>query len=476
MSISLGGTDKIVSYLNLTKSGREASNDESDHCSVTLNFNTPFLAKQSDYLCAVTRFSVPLTQVATIKGMSFEVFHVDIDGQDDPVYGQDGTLDMQPIPSTADELICRIEIGDCFTFHQFLETIEHELENTYINSSYSHVSTIHSVNPQLIGNIALFNQGRATRLSERVKMKITPDFRFQIMICNDGFNDQIAVQLSRGMFHMCQFQTSTVDGNNQPIVNNNFVSYADRTFIGDAAFILPAPHAGHPWQFRNAANNDLGGFTNFPAVDATVYDWANLGTLVGNVGGTDIYNANGTYPGDDSVYTGQTPMIRNWTVHTAHMSCADYNRCREIVFTSDMAVKSEGNTSGSYKRFLCDYQITDATRFSYNLKDQRLYDPYGREDAHFMSRSATITETLPSHRIYQSANASAGRWQDLTLPSPLYEIEVRARVRVWDYETSTYQMEDIKLPAGTQYSVKLIFVSKKTYIDAQVSQTDRFHK
>ena len=169
-------------------------------------------------------------------------------------------------------------------------------------------------------------------------------------------------------------------------------------------------------------------------------------------------------------------MSRNWTVHTAHMSCADHNRCREIVFTSDIAVKSEGNTTGQYKRTFCDYQITDETRFSYDVKDIRQFDPYALEGRHFMSRQSSITETLPSHRIYSSANASAGRWQDLTLPTPLYESEVRARVRVWDYETSTYMIEDIPLPAGTQYSVKLIFVSKKHYIDAQVSQTDRFHK
>jgi hypothetical protein len=311
------------------------------------------------------------------------------------------------------------------------------------------------------------------RLSERIKMKITPDFRFQIMICNDGYRDHWGVQLSRGMFHMCQFQTTNIE-------DNNFVSYADRTFIADP---LVTHEVSHIYRFGNTHSNDQGHWNDVDTLNTTAFNWGNIdgvqsvqaGTITVNGAAVNLFN----YPHNYEVIAGtyvQTPQVRNWTVHTAHMSCADYNRCREIVFTSDVAVKSEGNTSGAYKRFLCDYQITDATRFSYNLKDQRLVDPYSLEGNHFMSREATITETLPSHRIYQSANASAGRWQDLTLPSPLYEIEVRARVRVWDYETSTYKIEDIPLPAGTQYSVKLIFVSKKNYFDAQVSQTDRYHK
>ena len=73
MSLELGGKNKKISYLNLQKSGREASNDEEEMCTVTLNFNTPFLSKQDDYLCAVSRFSVPLTQVPTIAATQFEV-------------------------------------------------------------------------------------------------------------------------------------------------------------------------------------------------------------------------------------------------------------------------------------------------------------------------------------------------------------------------------------------------------------------
>jgi hypothetical protein len=491
MSIELGGTDKNISYLNLQKSGKEASNDEGETCSVTLNFNTPWLAKQSDYLCAVTRFSVPLTQVPTIKGMEFEVMRQDVHPQNfTREYNVDGTPSTTRIPcrvgvddqgAPANEF-CVIKPGDHYTFHGFLEAIQHLLENTYIQAAYTNidegiVENANTVNfsVQPVDDVVIFNTYRAMPLSERIKMRITPDFRFQVMICNHGFADELVVKMSRGMFHMCQFQTSSTDPNNADTRHNNLVGHF---FVGN-------PHVGFSQhQFVNATNND-GAVTNVENVISTshanpvVFDDRVTSYMLN---GAEVHLQIMPYPyteQSNSVTGGmslQRTLQRRWTVHTAHMCCADYNRCREIVFTSDIAVKSEGNSSSGYKRFLCDYQITDATTFSYTLKDDRETDPYTPGASHYLGRTANLTETLPSHRIYQSSNASAGRWQDLTMPSPLYEIEVRARVRCWDYETSTYSIEDIKLPAGTQYSVKLIFVSKKNYFDAQVSQTDRFHK
>ena len=465
MSLELGGKNKKISYLNLQKSGREASNDEEEMCTVTLNFNTPFLAKQDDYLCAVSRFSVPLTQVPAIDRMSFEVRRhlpnafsgqLDYDGAGLPV--------TEPIPCLINRVAanqCVVHLPKSFTFYQFLENIQMALENTYINATYNTltVGTVgDNITVDLNGvdapTVAAFNQGRAMPLSERIKMKITPDFRFQIMICNDGFGDDLVVQLSRGMFHMCQFQYSNSDQ------FDNFVRHIGQTFAGD-------PDVGTNYMFRNVGSNDFWP----PGSAVTPMNWTTHGTSVGTINDEEQF----VYLASEAENQNYRNRFRRWTVHTAHMSCADYNRCREIVFTSDMAVKSEGNTTGGYKRFLCDYQITDDTRFSYMLQDKKTSDPYDTLD-HFTSKTSTVTETLPSHRVYTSNNPSAGRWQELTLPSALYELEVRARVRIWDYETSTYKLEDIPLPAGTQYSVKLVFVSKQTYIDVDASLTDRFHK
>jgi hypothetical protein len=492
MSIELGGTDKNISYLNLTKSGKEASNDEAETCSVTLNFNTPWLDKQDDYLCAVTRFSVPLSQVPTIKGMSFEVRSQDLDGNGDPRYDANGPLTTE-IPcrvgvdangAPANEF-CVIETGDHYTFHGFLEAIQYKLENTYIQATYEVINGGTVTAPATVEYEAddvvddgEFNESRAMPLSERIKMRITPDFRFQVMVTNDGFPDKLVVKMSKGMFHMCQFQTSS---DNLADVAHRHNDLEGFHFAGD-----PNPKFEH--YFPNAFNNDGATVQNANPniLDTSISSPVDANDRVTSYldgFGIEVFLQMMEYPFtaevQGSVAGGmplQKTMLRRWTVHTAHLSCADYSRCREVVFTSDMAVKSEGNSSGGYKRFLCDYQITDPTTFSYTLRDDRTADPYAPGSEHFMGRQSTIEETLPSHRIYQSTNASAGRWQDLTLPSPLYELEVRARVRVWDYENSRYSIEDIPLPAGTQYSVKLIFVSKKNFFDTSVSRVDRFHK
>ena len=77
MSLELGGRNKSVKYLNLTKSGKESFNDpkQAETCSITYRtFNNPFLENQADHLCAVTRFSVPLTELPIIDQQTFEVW------------------------------------------------------------------------------------------------------------------------------------------------------------------------------------------------------------------------------------------------------------------------------------------------------------------------------------------------------------------------------------------------------------------
>ena len=77
MSLELGGKNKSILYLNMVKSGMESSNDptQDEICTVSSRFaNQPFMKDQSKYLCAVTRFSVPLVQVHTIDKTGFDVY------------------------------------------------------------------------------------------------------------------------------------------------------------------------------------------------------------------------------------------------------------------------------------------------------------------------------------------------------------------------------------------------------------------
>ena len=146
------------------------------------------------------------------------------------------------------------------------------------------------------------------------------------------------------------------------------------------------------------------------------------------------------------------------------MSASELSNHRRIVFESDLAVKSERNSSSSFKRFLCDYHITQDTSFSYSISHVGGL-PYGEVVGNqaydsFLGVSSTVNEPLPSSRVYSSIIPSGGRWQSLSLPAPLYSIEVRARLECYNYATGLHEWKDIPLPAGALYDVKIVFVSK----------------
>ena len=193
---------------------------------------------------------------------------------------------------------------------------------------------------------------------------------------------------------------------------------------------------------------------------------------------SEINQVGGIIPGDNfnpTLRSTQATRYRPiYASYTAHMCCADSSRLREIVFTSDLSVKSEAQAGTNYKRFLCDYSILNPTTFSYDITHTRDQDPYLSTN-NFIARKASVSEVLPSHRYYASENASAGRWQELRSPEPLHEIEVRAMCKVWSYSKNDYELIDIPLPAGMQYSVKLIFVSKENQAVAIVDKPDRYH-
>ena len=89
MSIELGG--KNITYLNLSQTGRESDNNgpTDQTCSVKLDFrDSPLLDKQDDYICAVTRFSIPLSEIPTINQCSFTIYKYN----SNTMYNQHGHL------------------------------------------------------------------------------------------------------------------------------------------------------------------------------------------------------------------------------------------------------------------------------------------------------------------------------------------------------------------------------------------------
>ena len=75
--------------------------------------------------------------------------------------------------------------------------------------------------------------------------------------------------------------------------------------------------------------------------------------------------------------------------YTAQMCCADNNRLREIVFVTDLMVRSEAQAGATYKRFLCDYQILNPTKFGYEITHTRDTDPLSSTSP-FISRKASV--------------------------------------------------------------------------------------
>ena len=171
MSLELGGKNKSILYLNMVKSGMESNNDPSqdEFCTVSSRFaNTPFLSDQSKYLCAVTRFSVPLMQVHTIADTGFTYFsytdadldaiaaqHTDrIDEKLEDADKRKEALDLMEegvaLPdgepyatakasgqTTKDFFGTRVDIKACFSFYEFLDKIQQKLLATKIDPKYN---------------------------------------------------------------------------------------------------------------------------------------------------------------------------------------------------------------------------------------------------------------------------------------------------------------------------------------------------
>ena len=489
MSLELGGQSKTIQYLNLTKSGQEASNDPNatENCSVSVKFhNSPFLEDQSKYLCAVTRFSVPLVEVPTIKETSMDIIRYS--------YNDFATFVENEFPEEKDEDLSTLhaeresffdyiestffdaatypncskmhfDIPASFSFHEFMIKLQ-DLLSTEILAKYGLSFPFQDLpgsrsagDSDVSGGkteiqIAQMLLNRNCLLSERVKFAMTPDMKFQVMINDDIYQDHIYVKMSAGMFRMLQFQTTPDDQ-----IVNHLTAHRKRRF--------------HGYQFAsevqqlNAADKLATQGTTVQAILSEINQRGKVsGTGVAVVGSEDL---DPLFISED-----QTRFRPRFVVHTAHMCCADATRLRELVFVSDLNVKSEGNAESVYKRFLCDYQIFNPTNFSYQIQQNLNEDPYAGATLN-IGRAATVTEVLPSHRIYASDNASAGRWQELVVPAPLYEAEVRAMVKCWDYENNRYEVEEIPLPAGMQYSVKLVFVSRENHVVSVSEKPNVFH-
>ena len=248
MSLELGGRSKSITYLNLTKSGMESSNDASatENCTVNIKFsNTPLLKDQSQYLCAVSRFSVPLVEVPTIDATGFSVYFYTDETRDNYTldhppadmtkYAADQHKSqffnylesLNPEPQvdekTGEEIApgnhrIDVDLPPAYSFHQFMQNIEQALGGITVPSSYivhhGGGHTRHGADPDL-QSVATAGHpltgllaNRASTLSERIKMTLTADMRFRVMLCDDIYQNHLYIKMKPGMFRMLQFQVT----------------------------------------------------------------------------------------------------------------------------------------------------------------------------------------------------------------------------------------------------------------------------
>jgi len=71
-----------------------------------------------------------------------------------------------------------------------------------------------------------------------------------------------------------------------------------------------------------------------------------------------------------------------------------------------------------------------------------------------------VSENAPSELSYTNPNPSGGRWLMLSDPSPLYELKLDVHAKCWNFETKSFDYEQIPLPPGSTFTCKLVFISR----------------
>ncbi len=252
-------------------------------------------------------------------------------------------------------------------------------------------------------------------MSDVLRVTMSPDYKV-VLSMNEKLKDQYYVKLSKALFRMCQFKETVFNDGLDLLFND---ASWPMSHLPGRRFIVVTTDEQLPLilAMKWHDTNQKFGHTGQPTGDAF----------------------------DDYFYLFEAP------VH-----CADnINRIKRLVFMSDLQVKSEGNTSSMFRRFLVDYVIENPTKISYKLGDKKRWP---------LDDDTNVTEELPSHRIYTAANPSGGRIQELISDAPLYELTVKCMAQVFDFAAEdrrkSLKMIDIPVSAGSIFSCKVVFFSK----------------
>ena len=505
MSIEIGVPSKSIRYLNIHKEGLSGENN---FCHVDSRWTTPILDKLDDYMVAVTRFEVPANRLTMTQKLTDCIEIYRYPEESDKTGGNDAFVDLfkdnknvEDIPGTRLQALTEIEILEehpagtycmtkgvgaksitveaCHTIYQFIKALNSKINECLLfntgnkkfkpngaghpadaapftrpasdHAEHTNMFTLKYHNQDAQDNAVI----NTTDPIAFFKIVMDSDWRFSVCM-NYNFAQKYYIKFSHALFNMLGFREGT-----SAAKEDIRIDMAGRRFMGSR-------------KLKNAvADNDIIGMMDQKPVyvpenrEIIIFDRAprilmNKSTTDQRVQRDDqdniVVDSNGdavyeTYNSQGYEYSLTASVLENRLVHrsnntifTAPVSVADsINRVKSLVFTSSMATSSEGATGGTYFRMLTDYTIPVKTSFSFN--------PYTME-------GGSVNENAASEYTFTNANPSAGRFLQLTDPSPLYELKLEVLAKVFNYEKDRFEMEAIPLPIGGTFSVKLVFISK----------------
>lgn len=476
MSVELGNKSKTVKYLNIHKEGHTGL----DYISVDNRWASPILEKQSDYLVAISRFEVPLNRVAVTAKMEncIEIFEYndDFDDPDDeksPIFHlAGGNYEDHPLASTDPEVVdnyftaCenywngdpdvqdanlnmtsgehgyKIDMQPCHTIYEFVKKLNEQITEALLfnRGDKSIVPPEHQNGQSRSGSLEFPNM--FTNVANNIVNTDSPIARFFIemsadytfsVVMNKEFALKYYIKMSKALFNMLQFKTIESDEYSRiNLMGRRFMADRTQTYFDEAdeiknSFAIP--------NIRELYTKTKPPYARgFRSVQTTQQQTS--------LPQGQMLPINRHPKFDYGVETIEEYRTR----FTAPTSAADsINRIKSIVFTSSLATLSEGVTGGGYRRALTDFVIPTQSTFSWNVKNLT---------------ADIVGENAASEYSYQNDNPSSGRLLIMSDPSPLYELKLEARVKVWDFEHERFFFEPIPLPAGSTFSCKIVFLSR----------------
>ena len=474
MSVEIGVPSKTIRYLNLSKEGIPGENNE---CHIDSRWTTPLLDKLDDYMVAVTRFEVPANRLTMTQKLEDcikiykypETPHFAGNRNIEEVWSDVQTINyfldgdaITPGLERTDEFIMTkdtsnvgnaITVGACHTIYQFIKELNAQINESLLfntgdkkiipnggpNFTSQASSNAEHTNMFCQSGLNVTGQNKeplnTTDPIAYFKIEMDSDWRFRVVM-NYSFAQKYYIKMSPALFNMLGFQEMEPTS-----IENYRTCLVKGRFMGSRR-LRPAVTTTNKYKDMLAQKPPYVEISrSIPIVDKKDRIYSGLA-------GTNTLQQGGGY-GLDTVHHCNNDVLTHRTMITsfvAPVSVADsINRVKSLVFSSSMATSSEAGTGGTYMRMLTDYTIPVRTSFS--------FDPS-------TMATGTVSENAASEYSYNNANPSAGRFLQITDPSPLYELKIQVLAKVYDFENDVFKFESIPLPIGGTFTVKLVFISK----------------